>query len=188
MGMNGSLLPLFKEQLENESRRIAGEHNLTKRGDYLTWWYFLKLRALPLSDVEEVVCDDGNDLGLDAVHIDEDNIVHFYQFKNPKSIDKAFPEGEVDSILSGLRLILSKRHEGIANEELKGRIDEIYQTVPGGYRLHLVTSGAGMSKAAEEKLDSFVDELGGPSNTFFMWQLEDLAHLQDVFYRENLPT
>jgi hypothetical protein len=188
MSKSDSLIPLFKEQLENESKRIAGEHNLTKRGDFLIWWYFLRLHGLPPSDVEEAVCDDGNDLGLDAIYIDEDNFVHFYQFKNPERMDRAFPEGEVDSILSGLRLILNKRHEDIANEDLKGRLDEIYQTVPSGYRLHLVTSGTGISKAAKEKLDSFIDELGGPSKTFFTWHLEDLAHLQDVFYRENLPT
>ena len=185
MGKSSSLVSLFKEQLENESQRIADDRNLTKRGDRLTWWYFLKLRGLPPSEVEEALCDDGNDLGIDAIHIDEDNIVHFYQFKNPERAERAFPEGDVDSVLSGLRLILNKRHENIANEDLKGRIDEIYQMVPGGYRLHLVTSRTGMSTAAEEKLDSFIDELGGPSKTFFTWHLEDLPHLQDVFYREN---
>lgn len=188
MGKSSSLLPLFKEQFENESERIAEDRNLTKRGDFLIWWYFLKLWELPPSDVEEALCDDGNDLGIDAVYIDEDNIVHFYQFKNPERIDKALPEGEVDSVLSGLQLILNKRHKKIANEDLKGRLDEIYQTVPSGYRLHLVTSGMGMSEAAEEKLNSFVDNLGGPSKTFFRWTLEDLTYLQDVFYRENLPT
>lgn len=188
MERNSSLLTLFKEQLENESQRIANDRNLVKRGDFLTWWYFLRLQGLPPSDIEEAMCDDGNDLGLDAIYIDEDDIVHFYQFKNPERINKAFPEGEVDSILSGLRLILSKRHETIANKGLKGRIDKIYQTVPSGYRLHLVTSGLGISKESGEKLNVFIDELGGPSKTFFTWQLEDLANLQDVFYRENLPT
>jgi hypothetical protein len=185
---NSSLITLFKEQLENESQRIAEDRNLVKRGDFFIWWYFLRLQGLPPSEIEEAVCDDGNDLGLDAIYIDEDDIVHFYQFKNPEKIGKAFPEGEVDSVLSGLRLILSRRHETIANEDLKGRIDEIYQTVPSGYRLHLVTSGLGMSKGSKEKLNVFIDELGGPSKTFFTWQLEDLANLQDVFYRENLPT
>jgi AIPR protein len=188
MGKGNSLISLFKEQLENESANIAKDRNLAKRGDYLIWWYFLKLWGLPPSDIEEALCDDGNDLGLDAVYIDEDNIVHFYQFKNPHKMDKALPEGEVDSVISGLHLILNKRHKDIVNEDLKGRLDEIYQTVPSGYRLHLVTSGTGISRAAEEKLDSFVDDLGGPSKSFFTWNLEDLTYLQDIFYRENLPT
>lgn len=186
--MNGSLLTLFKEQLENESQGIANEHNLTKRGHHLMWWYFIKLYGLPSADIEEIVCDDGNDLGIDAVYIDEDSIVHFYQFKNFERLDRAFPEGEVDTVLSGLQLILSRRHQDIANPDLRGRIDEIYQTVPSGYRLHLVTGGTGMSRGSEEKLNSFVEGLGGPSKTFFTWHLEDLPYLQDVFYRENLPT
>lgn len=185
---NDSLLTLFKEQLENESQHLASEHNLVQRGHFLIWWYFAKLQNLLPSEIEEAVCDDGNDLGIDAIYIDEDNIVHFYQFKNPYNMNKAFPEGDVDTVLSGLRLILSKKHKAIANEDLKGRIEEIYQTVPGGYRLHLVTSGLGYSQGAEEKLRAFVAELGGPSKTFFTWHWEDLVHLQDIFYRENLPT
>ncbi len=37
------LVLLFKEQLENESRAIAKIHDLSKRGDFLIWWYFNKL-------------------------------------------------------------------------------------------------------------------------------------------------
>jgi hypothetical protein len=144
MSNRDSLLSLFKEQLENESGSIAKDRNLDKRGDFLIWWYFLKLWKLPTSDVEEALCDDGNDLGLDAVYIDEDNVVHFFQFKNPQNKEKALPEGEVDSVISGLHLILNKRHEEVANEDLKGRLDEIYQIVPSGYRLYLVTSGTGI--------------------------------------------
>lgn len=138
--------------------------------------------------VEEIVCDDGNDLGVDSVWIDPDNLVHFYQFKNPTDLDNAFPEGDVDKVLSGLNLILAKKYQGVANEQLSGLIEDIYQIVPTGYRLHLVTSGTGLSKEAREKLTAFVDNLGGPSDDFFTWKLEDLPFLQDAFYQKSLPT
>jgi len=89
---NSSLITLFKEQLENESQRIAEDRNLVKRGDFFIWWYFLRLQGLPPSEIEEAVCDDGNDLGLDAIYIDEDDIVHFYQFKNPEKSAKPSPK------------------------------------------------------------------------------------------------
>jgi hypothetical protein len=76
----------------------------------------------------------------------------------------------------------------IANPELRGRIEEIYQTVPSAYRIHVVTSGTGLPKEAEIKLDNFVNLLGGPSAEFCRWELEDLPRLQDAFYRRNLPT
>jgi AIPR protein len=76
----------------------------------------------------------------------------------------------------------------IANPELRGRIEEIYQTVPSAYRIHVVTSGTGLPKEAEIKLDNFVNLLGGPSAEFCRWELEDLPRLQDAFYPRNLPT
>jgi hypothetical protein len=56
------LVQLFKEQLENESQSLARTHGLTKRGDFLIWWYFLKLRSLSSADVDQIVCDGGSDL------------------------------------------------------------------------------------------------------------------------------
>jgi len=188
MSANSPLVSLFKEQLENESTGIAKEHDLLKRGDYLIWWYFLRLKNFEPGDINEIVCEGGNDLAIDAIFIDDDNFVHFYQFKNPETTEKAFPEGDVDKVLAGLNLILSRRHKTIANPELIGRIEEIYQIIPSGYLLHLVTSGSGISNEAKQKLDGFVEGLGGPSESFFAWQLEDVKYLQDTFYQKNLPT
>jgi AIPR protein len=183
-----SLVQLFKEQLENESQSLAQGHDLTQRGDFLIWWYFLKLRGLSPAEIDQIVCDGGSDLGIDAVQIDQDDYVHFYQFKNPEDAESCLPAGEVDKLLAGLRLILRGKHQSIANEELKGLIEDIYQIVPAGYRLHLVTSGKGIAKESVEKLKAFVEELGGPSNDFFVWTLEDIDYLQDAFYQKRLPT
>ena len=39
-----TLLNLFKEQLENETVQLSQKRALEKRGDLLTWWYFMRLR------------------------------------------------------------------------------------------------------------------------------------------------
>jgi hypothetical protein len=88
----------------------------------------------------------------------------------------------------GLNTILARTHHTISNEELRGRIEEIYQTVPGDYRLHLVTSGSGIPKEAQVKLNNFVEMLKIPSEDFFRWNFEDIHRLQDAFYRRHLPT
>jgi len=188
MSTDNPLLSLFKEQLEKESKKIAIDNKLDKRGDFLIWWYFIKLRGLDDSKVETIVCDDSNDLGVDAIEIDDDNFVHFYQFKNPNKIDAIFPGGDVDKIISGLNLVLSRKYKDVANENLKDRLKEVNQSVREGYRLHLVTSGSGFSKESTVKLDNFVSSLLGPSESFFRWEIEDLKYLQDAFYRKNLPT
>src|SRR5437867_6292336 len=82
---------------------------------------------------------------------------------------------------------MHRRHETIANAELKGRVEEIYQIVPAGYRLHLVTSGAGVYQDARIKLDAFVGSLQG-ADDFFKWGCEDVRSLQDQLYQKTLPT
>src|SRR3990172_12537676 len=116
------LISLFKEQLEHESRTIAEERGLLKRGDFLNWWYFRRILGLDDTRIEEVLCDGPNDLGIDAIYIDEDSAVHFFQFKNPETINAGFPGGDVDKVLAGLNLILSRQHGGIANQDLRGRV------------------------------------------------------------------
>ena len=185
--MSTPLIPLFKEQLENEARGIATDRGLSKRGDFLSWWYFRRLVGLDDTEIEEILCDGYNDLGIDAIRIDEEQRVHFYQFKNPESIEAGFPTGDVDKVISGLTLIMHRRHETIANAELKGRVEEIYQIVPAGYRLHLVTSGAGVYQDARIKLDAFVGSLQG-ADDFFKWGCEDVRSLQDQLYQKTLPT
>lgn len=181
------LISLFKEQLENESQAIATERDLLKRGDFLTWWYFRRLLSLEDTRIEEILCDGPNDLGIDAIYIDEDNTVHFFQFKNPEAIDAGFPAGDVDKVLAGLNLILSRQHSEIANENLRGHVEEIYQMVPNSYRLHLVTSGGGLATESVAKLNAFVSSLQGPED-FFSWTIEDIRWLQDRFYQKSLPT
>jgi hypothetical protein len=182
------LVSLFKEQLENESAALEGQYGLHRRGDLLIWWYFLRIDELEDTTIEEICCDGGNDLGIDAVWIDDENLVHFYQFKNPADQEAGFPDGEIDKVLSGLRLILSRKHAEIANEDLRGRVQEIYQSVRTGYRLHLVSSGAGLARESRIKLENFKDELRGPSDDFFLWEDVNISVLQDRFYRKTLPT
>jgi hypothetical protein len=138
-------------------------------------------------EIAEVVCDGSNDLGIDAIYIDPGDVVHIYQFKHPERIESAFPGGDIDKVISGLHLILNRRHAEVANEDLVGRIEEIYQMIPTGYVLHIVTSGTGLSNESREKLDVFVQQLGGPADDFFSWRLEDIEHLQDAFYQRSLP-
>lgn len=182
-----TLIALFKEQLEAECSDLQKRLNLQKRGDLLIYWYFIKLKEFSDSDVEEIYCEGGGDLGIDAIWIDDADLVHFFQFKNPQDPSKGIAGGEVDKTLSGLRLIMNRKHEAIANPELRSRVEEIYQSVPKGYRIHFVSSGQGLDKESKVKLDSLVSELAGPSTSIISWDEQPLTTLQDMFYEQNLP-
>jgi hypothetical protein len=131
------LLSLFKEQLEAECAKLAEQYSLKERGHPLIYWYFKRLHEFTDAEIEEVFCDGGGDLGIDALWIDDDDLVHFYQFKNPENVAKGIPTGDVDKMISGLGLILNRKHEQIASPELKARLEDVYQQVPKGYRIHL---------------------------------------------------
>lgn len=185
--MTDPLLALFKEQLEAECATLATKHGLKERGHYLIYWYFIQLKDFTDTEVEEIICDGGGDLGIDAIWIDEADLVHFYQFKNPVEATKVIPAGDVDKTISGLRLILNRKHEEIANAELRAHVEEIYQILPKGYRIHFVSSGRGLEKESKTKLDALIAELRGPSSSIISWDEQPLASLQEMFYQQNLP-
>src|SRR4029453_12418468 len=87
-----------------------------------------------------------------------------------------------------LNLILAERHKALANDALRARVEEIANVVPIGYRIHLVTSGTGLSPDSRVKLDTFIANLKAPSDDFCTWELEDIHRLQDTFYQRTLPT
>jgi hypothetical protein len=187
MNTASPLLPLFKEQLEAECASIAKKYGLGKRGDFLIYWYFIRLHQFTDTEVGEIFCDGSGDLGIDAIWIDEESLVHFYSFKNPEDPSKGFPAGEVDKTISGLRVILGKKHDQIANPDLKARLEEVYQQLPKGYRIHFVTSGQGVSNESRVKLDTLIQELSGPSSSIVEWSEESLGQLQEIFYQQSLP-
>ena len=182
-----TMLSLFKEQLESECSRLGQEYGLSKRGDLLIYWYFTRLYDLSETDVAGIICDGFDDLGIDAIWIDDTTLVHFYSFKNPRDVSKGFPGGDVDKTISGLKLILNRRHEQIANDELLERLEEVYGQVPSGYRLHFVTSGQGVSHDSQVKLDSLIGELAGTSEGMVSWDEQPLDQLQATFYQQRTP-
>jgi hypothetical protein len=179
-----TMLGLFKEQLEAECRQIGADQGIQDRGKQLIWWYFMRLHGFSPTEVESVACDGGGDLGIDAIWIDDDTVVRFYQFKNVINPSKPVAAGDVDKLISGLQLILSRKHDKIANQFLRSLVEDIYQQVPTGYSIHVVTSGNGIPQEASVKLDAFVSEM---TSGLFKWAQEPLGTLQDRFYAQTLP-
>ena len=182
-----AMLSLFKEQLESECSKISTDYGLGKRGDLLIYWYFMRLHDFSDTDVAAVICDDFDDLGIDAIWIDDESVVHFYSFKNPKRLSKGFPGGDIDKTLAGLNLILNKGHKDIANANLLARLDDVYGQVQNGYRFHFVTSGQGVPNESRIKLDALVKELTGPSPGMVSWDEQPLDKLQSQFYQQRTP-
>lgn len=182
------ILSLFKEQLGNQISAIVEQQGFDNDGYGFAYWYFQNIGDMTDIEAKEQICDGGGDLGIDAIEIDEEQVV-FYQFKNPKLVEKTIPSGDIDKMISGLELILGRKHESIANPELLARLDEIYAFTPTGYRIVVAVSSLGSFPAeAQTKLENFCEKNSGAAKDLFRWEFHNLTDIHNRFYSVNLPT
>jgi len=182
------ILSLFKEQLNNQVSSIVKSQAFDTQGYGFAYWYLCNIGGMTDIEAKEQICDGGGDLGVDAIEIVDEQVV-FYQFKNPASISKSVGAGEIDKMISGLELILSRNHSDVANPELMSRLDDIYAFTPAGYRIVIaVSSLADIPSDARAKLDSFCQKNSGVAKDLFRWEFSNLEHIHNRFYSVNLPT
>lgn len=182
------ILKLFKEQLNNQIRFTVDKEGFSNDGYGFAYWFFRNINGMTDIEAKDQICDGGGDLGIDAIEILDERVL-FYQFKNPESITKSIATGDIDKLVSGLQLILSRDHSKVANEELKSRLEEIYAFTPTGYEIVVVVSSlAKLEQEACQKLDSFCTHNSGAAKNLFTWKFENLADVHNRFYSANLPT
>lgn len=182
------ILNLFKEQLNNQITKIVKTQSFDTQGYGFAYWYLCNIGGMTDIEAKEQISDGGGDLGIDAIEIVDDQVV-FYQFKNPASIEKSIEAGEIDKMISGLELILSRKHESIANQELLSRLEEIYAFTPAGYKIVVaVSSLAEIPPDAKEKLDAFCQRNSGVAKDLFRWEFRNLDNIHNRFYNAHLPT
>ncbi len=182
------ILNLFKEQLANQISAIVERQAFDNDGYGFAYWYFQNIGGMTDIEAKEQICDGGGDLGIDAIEINDEQVV-FYQFKNPKSVDKGLAAGDIDKLISGLELILRRKHETIANPELLARLEEIYSFTPTGYKIVVAASTLGELPAeARTKLDNFCEKNSGAAKDLFRWEFQNLADIHSRFYSRHLPT
>jgi hypothetical protein len=182
------ILSLFKEQLANQISTIVEQQAFDNDGYGFAYWYFQNIGGMTDIEAKEQICDGGGDLGIDAIEIDDEQVV-FYQFKNPKSADKGVAAGDIDKLISGLELILRRKHGTIANPELLSRLEEIYAFTPTGYRIVVAATSLGDFPAeARTKLDNFCEKNSGAAKDLFCWEFQNLTDIHNRFYSGHLPT
>ena len=182
------ILKLFKEQLNNQIGTIVKEHSFDTQGYGFAYWYLRNVGGMTDIQAKDQICDGGGDLGIDAIEIIDEQVV-FYQFKNPVSAEKSLEAGEIDKLISGLELILSRNHNRNANQELLSRLEEIYSFTPTGYKIVVaVSSLAEMPSDAVSKLNSFCQRNSGVAKDLFRWEFQNLEDVHNRFYSAHLPT
>lgn len=182
------ILSLFKEQLGNQISAIVKDQDFDNDGYGFGYWYFRNIRGMTDIEAKEQICDGGGDLGIDAIEVTEDQVI-FYQFKNPNRVEKSIAAGDIDKMISGLDLILGRKHQTIANPELLARLEEIYGFTPIGYRIVVaVSSQSALPEEIRTKLTNFCEKHSGAAKDLFRWEFYNLTDIHNRFYSANLPT
>lgn len=182
------ILKLFKEQLNNQISTIVKDQSFDTQGYGFAYWYLRNIGGMTDIEAKEQICDGGGDLGIDAIEIIDEQVV-FYQFKNPVAVDKSLEAAEIDKLISGLELILSREHKNIANPELLSRLEEIYSFTPAGYKIVIaVSSLSEMPSDGRSKLDGFCQRNSGLARDLFRWEFHNLEAVHNRFYNAHLPT
>lgn len=188
-----AVIDLFKGQLDTELIHLANNRpylNLVSRqpdpGVAFPHWYFERIEQLTQAEADEIITDGFEDEKIDAIDISEDETtVRFFQFKNPKSKNSGIEDAAVDGLLSTIDIFLQPRKKKTGLESI---FNEIRSAIRTSYKIIFVSSGKGLSRAQESRIESKLKTLNGPNRSAFTYEVITLSSLLDKIYLQSIPT
>lgn len=130
--------------------------------------YFCTKQILGLSDDEAIEClvDGGNDFGIDAIHIGEENdgefIVTMLQTKYSKSLEgnKNFPQTGIEKLIKAVTYLYNPNSDlGTINIRLKTKVEEIRSYISDGVipkiRIIACSNGLKWNNIAQQDINRF---------------------------------
>lgn len=188
-----AVIDLFKSQLDTELIHLANARpyvNLVSRqpdpGVAFPHWYFERIEQMTKSEADEVITDGFDDEKIDAISISEDgSTVRFFQFKNPKSKHSGIEDAAVDGLLATIDVFLQPRKKKTGLEDI---FNEIRSAIRTAYKIIFVSSGQGLSKSQQARIEAKLKILNGPNRNAFSHEVITLNDLLDKLYLQNIPT
>ena len=150
---------LFKNQLNGEIQKLVSEQGFDSAGKAFQYWYFKNIWNFEDDLIEEIDTDGGQDQGIDAIYIDDENIVHFFQFKNIGDLNKNYPQGEAEKTFAGIALLQSGEYKGLVNTKLKEQFEQVLKAVRKHYIVHLISPAQGLAEDAKRIFQIRIDDL-----------------------------
>lgn len=116
-------------------KKIMQEQELESCSKSFLFFSLETLLSLQDDEIKDSITDGGNDRGIDAVYVDEDNktpVIHFFNCKytedSNKSKNNNFPSIEIDKILTFINNLMSEDEDILkdANNFLSSKVNEIW--------------------------------------------------------------
>lgn len=155
------------QQLQIRLKQAKDEFSCDDDGHAFAYACAREIFALAGDDLEDAVTDGTQDLGIDAVLIDQTGLiphVHLMQCKLHKKIDgaarKSFPGTEVNKLIAFFDALFGNPQslKSQANPKLQERLEEIEEflksTVPI-FTIYLVSNGLPLGSQEAAKLTAF---------------------------------
>lgn len=174
---------LFKNQLNGEINKLIEDKGFENPGRAFQYWYFKNIWNFEDDLIDEIDTDGGQDQGIDAIFIDEDNIVHFFQFKNIKDINKNYPQGEAEKTFAGIVLLQSGEYHELVNKKLKLQFEAVMQSVRKHYVVHLISSAQELAPDAKNIFDIRIKEFNRYGEKYSL-SVTDIGKLSEEHTRK----
>ena len=79
---------ILKENINDFIDLYISQNSAITTGYAFGVWYFKILKGFDTNLILETLTDSRGDRNIDAIYLDHQGLIHFYQFKNPKDITK----------------------------------------------------------------------------------------------------
>ena len=105
-------IEIIYDKIKREIEEIKENHNYNNLSNAFGHFFIKNLFNIDDQQASETLTDGGNDNGIDAIYIsnDDEKVINFFQFKFPRdlnTINKGFTEEEITKLESGVREFLS---------------------------------------------------------------------------------
>ena len=175
----------------NDIETIKEEQGYDRDSVCFAHWFFLNIMNTNEQKIGELITDDFDDWGIDAININnEDEIIELYQFKLPtqeKNIENEVSQDDISKFLNGYKICSRGIVPERTNLNLTNKINEIVDSEIFNYKLYFVTFSKGLGYHAQEVLDREIELIESTGNEI-NFEVYDSAKITNHHYTSKRRT
>jgi len=178
----------YYKRIADEIEYIKTSNEFEKKSQAFAYWYLNNVEGFDSNTTYESITDGHNDWGIDAIVIDEENLlIRLYQFKFPdkvSNLNKKVNQEDIASFLRGYAICSSGKVPSNANKELKRKVLEIMDSNIYSFKLSFISYTDGLSETAEITLEQELEKIKSTGNKID-WTLLDKESITNFVFEQN---
>lgn len=190
-------IEIIYDKIKREIEEIKENHNYNNLSNAFGHFFIKNLFNIDDQQASETLTDGGNDNGIDAIYIsnDDEKVINFFQFKFPRdlnTINKGFTEEEITKLESGVREFLSndKLEKKRWNNDIIDKHREVRELSSYDIKLLLVRFTTSEFEHLENKLKHICTSIKKSTLnecTYSFYAAEEISKLYEARYEKKYP-